>query len=638
MGNLFSNNNLLKTKIKTQEIENKKNKNLLSKVKKNNKNLRIHVKDLTNYINILNSKYSFSKEEIEKLKKQLLNVRKLEENKINKEFEEKKVLFQKLFDRFLLVKQNILRLLNKIKELHDKNSEFLNYLDMDGKYSKKGYCDLIKKIHNDEKIMDVKITTKNIDSQINILNFYSDDLLNRIYNDYEDLSGKIRIFIRIYNEDKKELSKNKSLELYGNNYGPFFDIFEQKSNKQVFEGLKETINQVKTGYNIVLFGYGYSGSGKTFTLLGDSNNLGLLDESLIYLKNDIRFINCQIQELYGKIEPNNLGRITLNYDSYDKDGNIKRDSSITIQENFNTTLKSILDKINKTRIEKSRIKYTMNNPNSSRSHLFINLSITFKDEKTGTLTFIDMAGVEDPYDLSKMFMRFTTKDVLKWVSKDNIQNLIDTNIKKVKNISKLVWSNEKINKFLPSNKQFNKLLENNVLDFRKLYSYPNELNSLINNLYVDYFKDLFGDNFKKMFVDDGSINYDKIVNYVWDILSEGFFINETINHLKIFFNEKIGNKITFNRKIKNHYILLNREEYLKTVGKDGYDTHKLLTDPYKNEKKIMMTNILKKLNKNKLNQGKINKPTKFIMLCTLKPDLKEESEKTLLFANQIKST
>ena len=43
-------------------------------------------------------------------------------------------------------------------------------------------------------------------------------------------------------------------------------------------GLKDTCKQIKEGYNVSIFGYGYSGSGKTYTLLEGN---GIEDPSLL---------------------------------------------------------------------------------------------------------------------------------------------------------------------------------------------------------------------------------------------------------------------------------------------------------------------------------------------------------------------
>ena len=55
-------------------------------------------------------------------------------------------------------------------------------------------------------------------------------------------------------------------------YGPFADVFNEKnSNYDSYQRMKDLFGQLKDGYNVTIFGYGFSGSGKTYTLLGASN-------------------------------------------------------------------------------------------------------------------------------------------------------------------------------------------------------------------------------------------------------------------------------------------------------------------------------------------------------------------------------
>lgn len=58
-----------------------------------------------------------------------------------------------------------------------------------------------------------------------------------------------------------------------------------------------------------------------------------------------------------------------------------------------------LDMINKARIAAHRIATTMNNNGSSRSHMFLVLSVQQPGVSTGYLTVVDMAGRESPLDL-----------------------------------------------------------------------------------------------------------------------------------------------------------------------------------------------------------------------------------------------
>ena len=63
-----------------------------------------------------------------------------------------------------------------------------------------------------------------------------------------------------------------------------------------------TFEQLEKGYNITIFGYGFSGSGKTYTLLGSdrmNKNAGITQLAIKRLKNERGYtkITCKVREL-----------------------------------------------------------------------------------------------------------------------------------------------------------------------------------------------------------------------------------------------------------------------------------------------------------------------------------------------------
>ena len=263
-------------------------------------------------------------------------------------------------------------------------------------------------------------------------------------------------------------------------------------------GLKHAMFQSFDGYNIILFGYGYSGSGKTFTLLtGDPSkeDYGMLLQFLLDIKQKDEnesekykyevYIH-EIKELYGYLKENLEGDII---DTYSKlkalnFNGLKYGEGINIiekpSEEIIKYISILIELINHIRIysgkeseledEKKRkidqyglnvtpkhgkyiikstdfetndkpnidstIKPTPNNPESSRSQFFFKLKVIKKarvpgatggatggatsvdsgeigeSEKSteGYLTIIDMAGIENPIELSvNMFPVFDTR-------------------------------------------------------------------------------------------------------------------------------------------------------------------------------------------------------------------------------------
>jgi len=243
-------------------------------------------------------------------------------------------------------------------------------------------------------------------------------------------------------------------------YGSFFGTYENVTNKDIFEGvdtksnnppLKDALLQATQGYSIILFGYGYSGSGKSYTLLNGDNSM--LSSFMAAVKNKAGIITIdKISELYGRyrIEENimeaneyditedNLKDINREID-FNHINNIdaeKREKQINILlETIETFRKTPRTNGLGERIP-ATIKGTPNNPASSRSHLFIRIGVQLPGKPQGYLTLVDMAGIEDPVEIAINIFPFTDlrrkvnpfKDVNpKWASID-IQKLKNNDI------------------------------------------------------------------------------------------------------------------------------------------------------------------------------------------------------------------
>lgn len=442
-------------------------------------------------------------------------------------------------------------------------------------------------------------------------------------NIYEDLSGAIRVFVRIKpligNEQKMntiliEKVDNKKQKLltigcvdsvkktFGEFYGIFEDTFTNldvytgelestkynttktkvdlesfvESSDSISPGLYSSFKQVENGYSIVLFGYGISGSGKTMTLLGSKGIPGVLHYGLDNLENvsNIKLkylfeqyyhlVNINFNKLTGKIH-NLINKLPQLKDfSKDETEIFKKEIPSYIDTN-NLKIEdiySLTDIIENYRKNNNRIKPTPNNPVSSRSHLYLVFEITFKNGKTGFVTIVDMAGKESALDLYNTF--------------------IDTTKTKLASIMAPapVGGEEKIS---------------------------------------------------------ATMRQDLVDSYspksIFEILKESFYINESINHLIYYFNKK------------------NYREYqvtLQSQNSEKYDTSKYYIKPDEEERIINTSNnclmipILKFLdnlsNKNKQQDEWL--PTKFITICNIRQEefYCEQTFKTLEFAQSIKSS
>lgn len=337
--------------------------------------------------------------------------------------------------------------------------------------------------------------------------------LKYIVNKYEDISGAVRVYVRIndysiskeekgnknescyentclgrsyviektsgeetnfiisrnacdhdpfFDKKKRDRSQNKGTNIYDDvidqkllekfgmdefkRFGSFFGTYENVTNKILFKGnpdkannppLKDALLQAIEGYSIVLFGYGYSGSGKSHTLLdGPDNMLGsvMKEAKAQHATISIR----EISELYGYYSIKKKHIISNRYYILEEELQDQRENMVVTEKKEhikdidilwdninhkdekirNDQMDAILETINNLRKKprianmdikgeyktESRIsatvKGTPNNPASSRSHLFISLKIKSITGIEGYITFVDMAGIEDPIEIA----------------------------------------------------------------------------------------------------------------------------------------------------------------------------------------------------------------------------------------------
>ncbi len=377
----------------------------------------------------------------------------------------------------------------------------------------------------------------------------------------------------------------KSSEL--KRYSDFTNIFKPDvTNQGLYEETKSLFDQMKSGYSIVIFGYGLSGSGKTFTLLGEGSNKGLIDYVLFDTNNGIK----QVEMVYAfELYSNKVPTIKLNkisdpieaeiYNHYNS--SIEKDSVIKDKVIKNSSdLKAILMDLEIKRKEVKRIKPTPNNPVSSRSHLFLVFKVTFTNGVSGYCTFIDTAGRESPFSL--------------------FSQLFDQSISKNKGGLSIALS-------ATSAKSLDKTLTDTVT-----------------KQYVNTYKPASS---KISPTDNTNVDFKTIA---LDTLKEGMYVNESINHLIWFFNNKAGKDLNYKNK--------------KIMGKnyDDYKDDYIFTEPNKeanqsiSESNVKLIPVLNKLS----TLGGENTKSKFVMLCMLRQEIKycDEAKKTLDFATEIKST
>lgn len=446
---------------------------------------------------------------------------------------------------------------NRLKEIKEKfnklRNEFeqrLKILDIpsQGKQLKEleKYLDkdnyLIEEIKNNKKSQEIVEFCEGINTT---LKFYEEtkEKFNEfdleLTNIYEDLSGAVRVYIRIKKHDKDTgiiTAKGKCVDVWcgeqKNRFGPFYGVYPSNmTNLSIYTGNEEdvkekmdvnsshpglfsTINQIKEGYSIVLFGYGLSGSGKTFTLLGDEKNniKGILHYALEKLGAKTIKIKNIFEEYIFRLTTSGITEEGVEGNIIDLVGNTKKISEKRKKDDFNLEninkdninieqLNDLTDQINRHRKEKNRIKETPNNPESSRSHLYMIFEIMFENNVRGHLTIIDMAGKESPEDISGQFFKNSLKNVFDIVSGSSTDNLVlksttvDKN--KIKSARKIfeegIYINESINHlsyyFINKNKKKEeKFVKNSYKNYRPELSFtdPKKIGSVMTIPILDY--------------------------------------------------------------------------------------------------------------------------------------------------------
>jgi hypothetical protein len=452
-------------------------------------------------------------------------------------------------------------------------------------------------------------------------------------NIYEDLSGAVRIYIRIKplvgkentnNTVQLQTVENKKLKFLNVDcssnpdtkykerrpFGEFYGIYEEdynnldiytgqqgtiiqdpnslrvnindiiESSDSISPGLYSTFKQVEDGYSIVIFGYGLSGSGKTFSLLGNKGSPGILHYGLTNLEgvSNIK-LKYLFEQYYNRINLNNRqvsGNIHNLINKVPQLKDVSRDettdfekripSYINIKDLKVADIYALTDIIDKYRIEYKRIKMTPNNPVSSRSHLYLVFEIQFTNGKIGYVTIVDTAGRESPMDIFNTFIDTSRGNSIQSV-------MAPPPVGGVGNIERSLKP-----------------------EYKDTYD-PSD---------------------------------------IFDILNEGFYINETINHLIYYFNVKNGKQIeTPKQKMDKRYNVV-------------YKVKNYFVQPKDEDEKIDVSNnalmipILKFLD-NLSNKNKSDttwRPTKFITLCCVRQEEKycDQTMETLEFAQNVKSS
>ena len=282
----------------------------------------------------------------------------------------------------------------------------------------------------------------------------NDDSTKSFIDDMKKGSYNILVCVRCrpLSFSEKQLSSNETIRIMDNKMVVLIDpieyngptkIFKNRSREQtyafdfafdkncsqytVFENsTKFLIDGVVNGYNATVFAYGATGAGKTYTMLGNDINPGIMPLTLRELFNKVNSFNDREYKLkfwYLEIYNENIrdllkfmGRNNSSNNLNNTDNNISLTSNeyldlredpergvivngITeINVNNSNDMLKILKRGNRNRTQEA----TGANETSSRSHAILQVSIEYRDKNSGIdieikfskLSLIDLAGSE----------------------------------------------------------------------------------------------------------------------------------------------------------------------------------------------------------------------------------------------------
>ncbi|XP_018317683.1 kinesin-like protein Klp61F [Mycetomoellerius zeteki] len=263
--------------------------------------------------------------------------------------------------------------------------------------------------------------------------------MNDTRNAKKEKNQHIQVFVRVrpINQSEKfgksisvlELPTNKEVVVHeriqGSHSKKFtFDKVFGPASKQidVYNAVvNPLLDEVLAGYNCTVFAYGQTGTGKTFTMEGVSNDpslhwqsdttAGIIPRALSHLFDELRLLESQEytvrvsflelynEELFDLLSPtDDASKIRLYEDATRKGSVIIHGLEEVTVHNKNEVYK-ILEKGS----EKRQTAATLMNAHSSRSHTVFSITIHIKENnvdgeellKTGKLNLVDLAGSEN---------------------------------------------------------------------------------------------------------------------------------------------------------------------------------------------------------------------------------------------------
>jgi hypothetical protein len=389
--------------------------------------------------------------------------------------------------------------------------------------------------------------------------------------------------------------------IYDNN--TFYSKLTSGDTTLSIEPLNIVDDILKNDTDTLIMTYGYSGTGKTYTLFGnkETGQVGLVQN----VTNGI-LINTDFKPSIEIYKAFILHKGNVSKQNESNSNNFMNDLKKGIIKELNT--KQGLDHI----LNENRnfSFWTPNNPESSRGHLFIIFKVKFKtkdgNSKEGFFTVIDLAGLED------------VKYIFKYISNYNNTKLNDFLTQKTTNLN-----TNTANIYIKPITKDNTDIVTSKPDFKKTFF---DLQTLITKDNVYSINDMNLNNSlnrielskqAKGNTDQNIKNKYRRIKYLYDRIEEGVFINDSLQKLADYLkpdppamqfkvppkepDTDIRNILT---QIRNHF--LTQEQVTQDIA-----------------------------------NNKINKKTRFVMIFTFKQERIEDNcgyyKASIDFASQISS-
>lgn len=260
---------------------------------------------------------------------------------------------------------------------------------------------------------------------LGILRANGDEQLRKIHNDLQDLKGALRVFCRIRPPNTKERERNDELSVeildqfsvavqnsHGDRHMFSYDaIFGPTSTQSdVFNECRSLVQSSLDGYNVTIFTYGQTGAGKTWTLYGTGQELGISPRTcrevfVMIAREQQRFsvdVHASMVELYLSDLRDLLSRSKepaklelRNVRQPDGSTTVRLDGATRMLVNGSEDLAHVVAM----GLGNRKTRSTDMNADSSRSHLLLMLTLDITDRasgrtRSGKITIVDLAGSE----------------------------------------------------------------------------------------------------------------------------------------------------------------------------------------------------------------------------------------------------